>query len=167
MWIDALTMIAGAYDNVGQYIKLNHIVMNDSDSPGLRAQYQELVDSAQTVDLLIRQYSDAGKLQDDLKNDNIFAFHMATIALRDCKTKTNNVTGAQFVSGRGLSLLSTKIAEKAANYTNSRKKLENNLGMRKGRMGGPSSFLSRNFVAVDTAFAQCTVFFRRVQTGYR
>ena len=109
--------------------------MKDDHKPGRRDQYQELVDSAQTVDLLVRQYNDAGKAQKALKNDNIFEIHMAKIALRDYKVRINNVAGAQFVSGRGHSLLSAKIAEKAPNCTNSFKKLENNRGLKRGPLG--------------------------------
>ena len=76
MGVDALTMIAAVYDNAEQHIKFNHIPLKDTTSPGLRAQYQELVDSAQTVDSLVKQYSDSGRAQEDLKNDNIFEVHI-------------------------------------------------------------------------------------------
>ena len=98
----------------------------------MRAQYQELVHSAQTVDLLVRQYSNTDRAQEDLKNDNIFEIYMAKIRFHDYKMKSGNVTGAQFVTGRGHRLLLAKVAEKAANCTNSAKKLENNLGARRG-----------------------------------
>ena len=79
MGIDAMQMICGAYDNVAhvvQYVKLNCISMKDDNRAGKRAQYQELVDSAQTVDMLAQQYSDIGRSQEDLGNAGM------TISLR-------------------------------------------------------------------------------------
>ena len=83
-------------------------------STGMRAQYQELVDSAKTMDRLVREYSDTGRAQEHLKNNDIFEIHMANIrALHDYKMKTGNVAGTQYVSGRGQSLMPAKIAEKS------------------------------------------------------
>ena len=76
------------YDNVEQYVKLNHIAMKDEERAGRRAQYQELLDSAQTVDLLAQQYAEIGRSQDDLGRNNIFEMHMAKIAIHDYKVRT-------------------------------------------------------------------------------
>ena len=82
--------------------------MNDDQRAGIRAQYRELLDSAQTVDLLVQQYAEVGRSQDDLKVNKIFEIHMAKIALHDYKNRTSNHTGAEYVSGRGTGLLPSK-----------------------------------------------------------
>ena len=117
-------------------MKLTYISMNDDQRAGIRAQYRELLDSAQTVDLLVQQYAEVGRSQDDLKVNKIFEIHMAKIALHDYKNRTSNHAGAESVSGQGTVLLPTKLAQKAAGYANSNKKLQNSKGNTYGGPGG-------------------------------
>ena len=85
---------------------------------------------------MIQEYAEVGRSQEDLGRSNIFEIHIAKFALYDYKNRTNNFVGAEFVSGRGQGLLPSKVAEKAANFTNSVRKLEKSLGAKKGPGGG-------------------------------
>ena len=48
--------------------------------------------------------------------------------MHDYKGRTSNYSGAEYVSGRGAGLLPIKLAQKAADFANSSKKLQNSLG---------------------------------------
>ena len=87
-------------------------------------QYKDLVDSAVTADALVRRVAQAGGSQEDLKKDELFEMHMAKIALHDYKVRTNNYNGADFISGRSVGLLPSKLAQKAADFANASKKLQ-------------------------------------------
>ena len=80
------------------------------------------------MDLLVKQHAEAGHSQEDLKKDDIFEIHMSKIALHDYKGRTSNYSGAEYVSGRGAGLLPIKFAQKAADFANPTKKLQNSLG---------------------------------------
>ena len=131
-----MTGICSSFDSVEQYVKLTHIGMKDDMRAGPRAQCKELLDSAQTVDLLVKQHAESGRSQDDLKMNDIFEINMAKIALFDYKNRTSNHTGAEYISGRGAGLLPIKLAQKAAEYANWSKKLQNSLGKSYGGPGG-------------------------------
>ena len=76
----------------------------------------------------MKQHAEAGHSQEDLKKDDIFEIHMSKIALHDYKGRTSNYSGAEYVSGRGAGLLPIKFAQKAADFANPTKKLQNSLG---------------------------------------
>ena len=88
------------------------------------------MDNALTVDTLARRTAQAGGSQEDLKQDDIFEMHTAKIALYEYKTHTNNYSGADFISGKSVGLLPSKLAQKAADFANASKKLQNALGDR-------------------------------------
>ena len=50
--------------------------------------------------------------------------------LYEYKTRTSNYSGADFISGRSVGLLPSKLAQKAADFANASKKLQNALGDR-------------------------------------
>ena len=104
MGIEVMTGICSSFDSVEQYVKLTHVGMKDDLRAGPRPQYRELLDSAQTVDLLVKQYAESGRSQDDLKMNDILEIHVAKIALHDSKNRTSNHTGAYYISGRGAGL---------------------------------------------------------------
>ena len=124
MGIDVMKQICSTYDNVEQYVKQKYGYLESSERTGLRAQYRELVDSAVTADALVRRVAMAGQSQEELKKDDLFEMHMAKIALYEYTSRTNNHGGAQFISGRAVGLLPTKLAQKAADFANASKKLQ-------------------------------------------
>ena len=122
MGLDVMAQICSSYDSVEQFVKLNYAGMREDACAGPRAQYRELLDSAQTVDLLVKKHAEAGRSQEDLKKGDIFEIHMAKIALHDYKGRTSNFSGAEYISDRGAGLLPIKLAQKAADFANSTKK---------------------------------------------
>ena len=82
-----------------------------------------------TADALVRRVAQAGQSQEELKKDDLFEMHMAKIALYEYTTRTNNHGGAQFISGRSVGLLPSKLAQKAADFANASKKLLTNFGL--------------------------------------
>ena len=136
MGIDVMKQICSTYDNVEQYVKQKYSHLENSERSGLRAQYKELVDSAVTVDALVRRVAQAGQSQEQLKNDDLFEMHMAKIALYDYTTRTNNHGGASFISGRSVGLLPQKLAQKAADFANASKKLQTAVTPYKGSSKG-------------------------------
>ena len=80
MGLEVMTQICSTYDNVEQFVKLNYASMREDARAGPRVQYRELLDSAQTVDILVKQHAEAGRSQEDLKKDDIFEIHMSKIA---------------------------------------------------------------------------------------
>ena len=98
--------------------------------------------------MLAQQYAETGRSQEDLGRNNIFDMHMAKIALYEYTTRTNNHGGAQFISGRSVGLLPSKLAQKAADFANANKKLQSAVapssykGAQKGKGadGGPKCY---------------------------
>ena len=136
MGIDVMKEICSTYDNVEQYVKQKYSYLENSERTGLRAQYKELVDSAVTADALVRRVAQAGQSQEELKKDDLFEMHMAKIALYEYTTRTNNHGGAQFISGRSVGLLPSKLAQKAADFANASKKLQISVAPYKGAPKG-------------------------------
>ena len=61
MGIEVMMSICSAYDSAEHYVKMNYLSMKGDLQAGMRAQYRELIDSAQTVDQLIQEYVEAGR----------------------------------------------------------------------------------------------------------
>ena len=144
MGVEVASLISNTHDSIEQYVKLNFSYLDQGGaSAGQRAQFRELIRSAQTVDMMVQRVAAMGGSQKDLAEDDVFEMHMATIALYDYGVRTGNHGGAEFISGRSAGLLPAKAAQRAADHANAAKKLQGSLfpgkGKGKGKGGKDSS----------------------------
>ena len=137
MGVEVAGLISNTHDSIEQYVKLNFGYLDQASSTaGQRAQFRELVRSAQTVDIMVQRVAAMGGSQKDLAEDDVFEMHMATIALYDYASRTGNYAGAEYISGRAAGLVPSKMAQRAADYANAAKKLQNSLSQGKGKGKG-------------------------------
>ena len=137
MGMDVASLISNTHDSIEQYVKLNFAYLDQGGaSTGQRAQFRELIRSAQTVDIMVQRVAAHGGSQKDLAEDDVFEMHMQTIALYDYANRTGNYAGAEYISGRAAGLVPTKIAQRAADHANAAKKLQSSLFLGKGKGKG-------------------------------
>ena len=137
MGVEVASLISNTHDSIEQYVKLNFSYLDQGGaSSGQRAQFRELIRSAQTVDIMVQRVAAMGGSQRDLAEDDVFEMHMQTIALYDYGVRTGNYVGAEFISGRAAGLLPSKAAQRAADHANAAKKLQGSLFQGKGKGKG-------------------------------
>jgi len=137
MGVEVASLISNTHDSIEQYVKLNFAYLDQGGaSAGQRAQFRELIRSAQTVDIMVQRVAATGGSQKDLAEDDVFEMHMQTIALYDYGTRTGNYVGAEYISGRSAGLVPSKIAQRAADHANAAKKLQSSLFLGKGKGKG-------------------------------